>query len=555
MIDELAHLHDRWPRKWGTILLTIGVIFALFLCLRIVTWHNTVLYEDLDSVGYMGTMKLYLQGDLQGIINQNPDRTAGYPLMGALMSLPGWEVETGARLASLFFSSLVFFVLIGIGRQCGSSPLEVASGLFILAFTPVLIALSISILSEPTYIGLIYVGWWLFWIQYKELKLEKAALLGLTFGFAFITRTEGILYLAMIPLLQGIYTFFFDEKARSLKKYIAWSLIYVLCFAAIAAPQIWRVSHKMGSFALNGRQAWIAVLDAPSDKSFREKLSGLDYSPGEVNISYLRTHPEEWPSTGKQDLLGRIKASILNFHTLYNRDLSILVGHFSLMAFGVGLLAVYQSGRRFETFLVLAIIGVNLIGPLLLSPKYIFRHIWIIAPIICLVAGVGVVYASRIIVECHKKFLRWQYLALGSFLCAMILAWVVPLKTTLKPSDFKAEYSLRELQEPIRILKEIGEKELGRPPRVIAERDFIVFLLGAPRIPLPYTDYQGLVRYCELNNVEFLYLVHRRVRQEGYPFFQAFTNNQALKNFSLVYSGVDAYGEKVELYRIVHYET
>jgi 4-amino-4-deoxy-L-arabinose transferase-like glycosyltransferase len=476
--------------------------------------------------------------------------------MGALFSVPGWEVETGARLASLFFSSLVFFALLGIGKQCGFSPLAVASGLFILAIAPVLISLSISILSEPTYIGLIYGGFWLFWIQYKELRLGIAALLGLTFGFAFVTRTEGILYLAIIPFLQGIHTLFVEKHARSFKPYIAWSLIYVLCFSAIAAPQIWRVSHKMGKIALNGRQAWVAVLDAPGDKPYREKLSGLDYSPGEINIVYLRTHPEEWPETKPQNLFGRFKQSISNFHSFYQRDIGILLGPLCFLAFGLGLLALYQSGRRFETFLVIAFIGANLIGPLLLAPKYWFKHSWIIAPVMCVVAGLGVVYASRILMECHKKSQPVHYLALGSFLVAIIFAWAVPLKSALKPPDYNEEYSLMELREPLRILQEIAENEGGRVPMVLAERSYINFFLGTPRLEFPYTDYQGLLKYCELNNVEFLYLVHRRLRKWETPFFEEFTNNntQVSNNFSLLYSGVDAYGEKVELYRIVNYE-
>ena len=90
---------------------------------------------------------------------------------------------------------------------------------------------------------------------------------------------------------------------------------------------------------------------------------------------------------------------------------------------------------------------------------------------------------------------------------------------------------------------------------MLGERDYIAYFLGAPRIPMPYTDYQGLVRYCEINKVEFLYLVHRRLRNWGHPFLQEFTHDRVLKNFTLLYSGVDAYGEKVELYRVVNYET
>ncbi|NIV31480.1 MAG: hypothetical protein GWN58_18915 [Anaerolineae bacterium] len=64
---------------------------------------------------------------------------------------------------------------------------------------------------------------------------------------------------------------------------------------------------------------------------------------------------------------------------------------------------------------------------------------------------------------------------------------------------------------------------------------------------LPYTDYEGLVKYCDLNYVDFLYLKHRRV--ERYPFFEAFIQGSSPPDFALLYRGVDAYGEGLGLYR------
>ena len=175
----------KWPNKTEVgVYLLFGGILVIFLCLRVFAWKNTVLLEDLDSLGYLEMVKIILHGDLEGLINLNPDYTAGYGLLGAFFSLPGWGIEIGARLTSLFFSCLVFLALLGIGKHIART-WEVAFGLLLLSFSPILISHSFAVLSEPAYLGLIYLSWWLFWGQYKDPGVGKAALLGITFGFAF----------------------------------------------------------------------------------------------------------------------------------------------------------------------------------------------------------------------------------------------------------------------------------------------------------------------------------------------------------------------------------
>ena len=99
------------------------------------------------------------------------------------------------------------------------------------------------------------------------------------------------------------------------------------------------------------------------------------------------------------------------------------------------------------------------------------------------------------------------------------------------------------------ILKEIAEKELGRPPVIVGERAFVAHYADGVAVDFPYTNLRKLVRYCQLNNADFLYFTHRRVRE--WPFFSEYQTRGFPGNFTLVYSGLDAYGEKVELYRIV----
>ena len=177
------------------------------------------------------------------------------------------------------------------------------------------------------------------------------------------------------------------------------------------------------------------------------------------------------------------------------------------------------------------------------------RNILLIAPMMFLVAGIGIVYASEAFVGKSKKFSTAQYVLPVLFLFGTVAAWAKPIKQVLKPANYNTEYSLVELREPLRILENVAESELDRAPIVLAETGYISYFLGGTRVSLPYTNYQRLVKYCELNEVEFLYFNHRRIRLWKFPFLEDFTSGRALTDFALLYTGVDAYGEKVELYR------
>src|SRR5262249_29671070 len=151
---------------------------------------------------------------------------------------------------------------------------EIGIGLVILSFSPFFIRYSYSVLTEPSYIAVLYLGFWLYLSQYKYPKLWSAVLLGILFGLSFLNRLEGLLYLAAIPLLQFTHFLAVGRTSYDLQHFSAFIALFVLFFSLISAPQIWRVSEKMGHFALNGRQVWSLILNNPDGKSYNEKISG-----------------------------------------------------------------------------------------------------------------------------------------------------------------------------------------------------------------------------------------------------------------------------------------
>jgi 4-amino-4-deoxy-L-arabinose transferase-like glycosyltransferase len=524
-------------------------VFVLFVLVRVLAWQNTVLLEDSDSVRYLYNIKAFLSFELERINALNADTTPFYPIVGALFSLPGWSVETGARLASFVFSCVLFAALVGIGRQLAGIA-AIGVGLLLVAFNPHLISLSFAVLTEPSYVATLYVGLWLFWRQFREPKLWGAALLGIIFALAFLNRLEGLVYLAFIPLMQGLYLLWHRRGTLAFKPFIKWSLAFSLAFVLVATPQVWWVSAKMGGFALNGRQVWSLLLQYPDDRSEQAKISGLDYSPSQRNVRYLQENPEalrqlvaELPA---QQFTSYVITFVLNLDELLRMRLGELFGALVIVFFGFGLLSLYQRRHRYEIVVILGFIGFGLAGPLL--HNVVIRHILAIAPIVLLVAGIGVVHLRGLLLERRKATYPRAHLLAATLCLVAVASWAVPLRSTFYPPTHNAEYSPAELEAPVAIVRRITAEELARPPVIAGRRNYLAYYAGGDDLRLPYVEYDRLLTYLQLNEVDFLYLQYGPARD--FPFMASFEAGET-DGLELLYQGRDAHGHTVELYRVL----
>lgn len=86
---------------------------------------------------------------------------------------------------------------------------------------------------------------------------------------------------------------------------------------------------------------------------------------------------------------------------------------------------------------------------------------------------------------------------------ALVATWTRPLNGIVRPPSSNNEYSLEELEEPIRIVNGVARDE-SLPPTITARKTYLAHFTDLRFIPLPYTDDRGFIRYCELNRVDFL---------------------------------------------------
>jgi hypothetical protein len=537
------------PAAGRSFWLTALVLLLAYVAVRIIAWRHTVLLEDTDSVALLDQIRAWLDGlhSLRFGRMITPDNTPVYPAFSALLSLPGWSGEFAARLCSLSLSVVLFLAVLGLGLTVAEPP-AVLVGLALLAFNPVLIRFSVSVLTEPSYLGLVYLGLWIFMRQYLAPTAGSAVLLGVVFGLAFLDRTEGILYLVFIPAMQVAHYWLTRDRSYSARRLLAWGGTFVVVFALLAGPQIWRVSHRLGSLAINGRQTWAVMLGRDFNGVVRErKLWGLDYSPAQMNLPYVQSHPEVYrklvSSRGARDYL---VAAARNLTLFYRTFIPTMLGVFGIALLAFGLLALYQGGQRFEILLVGAFIVNGLGAPVV--QNLLLRHVLILLPMLLCVAGIGAVDLVRRVLG---EPLQARRVRVGLLLvtAACLSAEALPLRDALfYTPTHNNEYSPAELQEPARIVRRIGAEELHRRPTICDRRPYLAMYSGANMVWLPFTDIEGLRTYLALNQVDLLFLEYPQAATR--PLLRAFEGPAPPAGFELLYRKDTETNGRLELYRV-----
>jgi hypothetical protein len=517
---------------------------AIYIGLRVLTLVLAPQLEDDDSTGYLINAAVLHAGPAYKI--PTPDFTPFYPASIVLAGMTGIDPVPAARLVSLAFSLLLLVAIIGIGRRI-ASPMGVALGVLLLAISPSLVPLSVSVLSEPSYIGTVFLGLWLFWRQMDRPRVAWGAALGLIFGLAFLNRIEGLLFLGAIPVFQVAAAFLAERRDRPPPaSLVRWSAAYVLVFLLLAAPQVWWVSHRMGSFSINGRQTW-ALLEPRFDVANRERqLNGLDYSPQQENLSYMWTHPEARAKLGaRKSPMAWVRLAARNADLIYRVHSGNLLGPGAVALFLFGFVAVVRRGGRFPPLLIGAFLLTALTAPLFQSNIHL-RNLGVLTPLVLLLAGEGIVFLAALVPPGGARTVR-RLVPVG-LTGAMVAVAIPPLRDTIGV-PLNGQYAPAFLVEPVRIIREIQDRELHRPAVLCDRTGYLGQASGAmPIIVVPYTDMAGFVKYLALNHADLVYLDSKALN--GRPFEAEFSGPTPPPGFTQLYRGVWPGGNWRGLYRV-----
>ena len=430
-----------------------------------------------------------------------------YPTTIGLLNVVGIKLETAGRTISFLFSVILFFTIYFLGKKLTTLN-NTLIALLLLTFSPFFISFSFAVLTEPVYISLTYFGILLFLNFIRKPKLIKAFTLGLIFGLSFSDRTEGIVFLFFVPLLVFLYHLGNKDQNYSKRKLLSWVGIFIVGFSIIAVPIIYFVSSQMGTFSINGRTAWEELLKRDK-RSYEETINSLDFDPAQTNLDYVLSHPTTLKNSDNTgEYIQNIKFIFNNLKVLITEKLSSVVGIFILIFFGIGVYQFILYKKIQELLFVLSIMIIVLIPPMYLN-SFIDRHIAVVAPIIILIAGMGLGEISAKIENLisDKRLLKILKNKIPIIIVGFTLFFSVSwLNNTLRHPSLNNEYNYKILQKPIKILRNDIEVNNIANPKLVARKAYLPFYAGINCITTPYADYKHLIKYIKLNHADYLFL-------------------------------------------------
>ena len=217
------------------------------------------------------------------VVDRGPSalRAPGYPyFLGALYAVSGDSITVG-RLANAALGALAVFLLYLIARRIWGQEIALLAAAFAAVFPP-LVLLSRELLSEPLFIAL-ELGMVLCILEFRRLReLRWAALAGLLFGLATLTRNPGPAL--AVPLIVGLWVL----RPRLSRQALVAPALALLCAVLTIAPWTVRNAIEFGrlipvtsgtGFAMAGTYNQASKQDAANPGSWRTPRVAPEYTP------------------------------------------------------------------------------------------------------------------------------------------------------------------------------------------------------------------------------------------------------------------------------------
>jgi 4-amino-4-deoxy-L-arabinose transferase-like glycosyltransferase len=217
------------------------------------------------------------------VLDRGPSalRAPGYPyFLGALYAATNDSVTVG-RLANAALGALAVFLIYLIARRIWGQEIALLAAAFAAVFPP-LVLLSRELLSEPLFIAL-ELGMVLCILEFRRLReLRWAALAGLLFGLATLTRNPGPAL--AVPLIVGLWVL----RPRLSRRALAAPAVALLCAVLAIAPWTVRNAVEFGrlipvtsgtGFAMAGTYNRASEQDDANPGSWRTPRVAPEYTP------------------------------------------------------------------------------------------------------------------------------------------------------------------------------------------------------------------------------------------------------------------------------------
>ena len=432
-----------------------------------------------------------------------------FPLLIALSSMVTGDYEWAGRLIAIIFGAALPLPVYGIASRLFDRKAALTAAL-IAACHPLLIGLSISVLSEGPYATLLLSAVYMVLRALDARSTTKDwCLVGAMFGLAYLVRQE-----AVVPLLISVFFALVaipGTRAVTCKRGMA----AVVAFFVLASPQIAILYRATGNLSLQGKGAINFALGsrmlAGQDErevgcGINEKLEGTGVwmSP---NVKIIRETRIDTKS------LIRFVAKALRQNT------PKLLRNVSEPWFGAPLLPAlaffgffrqpWRQSTASRHLFVLLVPATAIVTTFSVVHAIFARNYFVLVPFFSIWAAnglIGVVRWTKTTVD-SMRHERLRFALLGSVIFAIaslaVVAYVYTAAVVVRESG------LTELTASSRDIKEVGmwiRRQQDRRVKIMDLGTTPAFHADAEYVHFPYSNAETAIRFLDATKVDYVIL-------------------------------------------------
>ncbi|MDH7486797.1 MAG: glycosyltransferase family 39 protein [Anaerolineae bacterium] len=585
--EQLPDTADRWQRGEGWLL--AGIVALAFLLRLPGVLADPVLLTE-------GTTYVTIARNLRagrgyvGILG-GPDWFISpfYPWLIAAVSFLTADAELAGRLISLLTGSFLPLPVYWLARQCFGRRAATWAAL-IVAGMPILVAYSAVVWSETLYTFLVFLSLALAWRALQRKGTLAALAAGLFFACAYLTRTEGFVYLllfaaaiALLALLTG--------------RWRQWAVMLAAALAGfllLAAPYVVALSLHSGQLTLEskGRVNFLIVARMDTGLDYQQAAYGL--SPeGELEGPFLR---REWilthgwpPDAPPLSLMGRLRHLLRNLRleatvlqgqllssllvllaafgavaqgwdlpTLRRRGWSLLAGlalafvlpRPLLPAWAIGVVLLFGDGwtrKRLAPLAFLCAFPLVSLPVVAMAPAIFARYLVPLLPFAAIFAGLGV---DRLADWAAESALSASAPNRRAWLRrALALALVGALLLSL-PRASVATYRQEQDQDQRRAGLWLQAYDPSPAKRILSVFSQIPYYAGGIHLPMPDGTPESVAAYARAQGADYVVICPRRLNNR--PGLAAWQRGERIPStWEPIYRDDSAEGGSLIIYRVL----
>lgn len=436
-----------------------------------------------------------------------------------LLSGQPTDAAIGTVAVYVIAGALLVLPIAGIARRLAGDKVALVAGLLTALYPALTAVIPLwGTMTEPIYILMVAVAWWGLLVAMEEGRLFGYLVAGLALGFAYLTRSESIVYLIVgLAVTWGLRLFVRSGQTRGitlLMKSLAGPALAILSFLVVISPYLialraitghWQLFEEAGSTYVSAQGLAYNRIEL-----FDVGTWGIDSATGEVY--YFSSTSEN------QSLLKAIAADpgefkrrvVINAKDFASTLFSASLVPWPLAALAVlGLFARPWNTRRLRGEVLLAAAFAGPVSFVLFFVQARYLASALIPLLVWIAAGVLVLtdWLTGTVAEClpagsgRSRIRRWTR-SLAGFLPVLLLAlallWQEPrLWALLRDSNSHQPGHLAAAQ----LLRDRG---VTADTVVLSRYPAIAFHAGTRWAPTPAATWDEVAAYAQRKGAHYL---------------------------------------------------